>query len=214
MLLILTFAVSIVMTSPPARAQPTQKTYPFVDAVPNPVGVGQQVILRCGILQALPDIYTAWTGITVTVVKPNGDTVTLGPFSSDSTGGTSTNYIPDQVGTYKLTTNFPQQTMPADMFDMERGAFIPKGTVMQASTSNTIDLVVQTNPLPSYPNQPLPTNYWTRPIDAQLIQWYSISGNWVSRPANDIALYNDNAPDTIHVLWSTPLTTGGLTGGD
>ena len=213
LLLIATFAISILMTSPMAQAQPTQKTYPFVDAVPNPVGAGQQVIIRCGILQALPDIYTAWTGITVTVVKPNGDTVTLGPFSSDSTGGTSTNYIPDQVGTYKLTTNFPQQTMPADMFDMERGAFIPKGTVMQASTSNTIDLVVQTDPLPSYPNQPLPTNYWTRPVDAQLIQWYSISGNWVSRPANDVALYNDNAPDTIHVLWSTPLTTGGLTGG-
>jgi len=215
MLLILTFAVSIVMASPMTKAQsaPTQKTYPFVDAVPNPVGAGQNVIVRCGILQALADIYVGWTGITVTVVKPNGDTVTLGPVTSDSTGGTSINYVPDQVGTYKLTTNFPQQTMPSDMFDMERGAFIPKGTVMLASTSDTIDLVVQTDPVPHYTEQPLPTNYWTRPIDAQLIQWYSISGNWVSRPANDIALYNDNAPETIHVLWSTPLTTGGLSGG-
>ena len=137
MLLILSFAVSIIMTSPTTKAQaaPTQKTYAFVEAVPNPVGVGQQVEIRFGILQALPDIYSAWTGMTVTVVKPNGDKVTLGPFKSDATGGTTTYYTPDQVGTYKLTTNFPQQTMPADMFDMERGAFIPKGTVMQASTS-------------------------------------------------------------------------------
>ena len=35
----------------------------------------------------------------------------------------------------------------------------------------------------------------------------------MSRPDNDIALYNDNAPETAHVLWSTPLTYGGLAGG-
>ena len=210
MLLIVTFAVSILMTSPTTQAQPAQKTYPFVDAVPNPVGMGQQVLIRFGILQALADVFTGWTNITVTVVKPNGNTETLGPFKTDSTGGSDISYIPDQVGTYKLTTHFPQQIMPSDIFDMERGAFIPKGTVMQASNSETINLVVQSDPIPFYPEQPLPTDYWSRPIDAQLRAWYSISGNWVSRPANNVALYNDNAPETIHVLWSTPLTTGGL----
>ena len=41
MLLILSFAVSIVMTSSTTQAQgASRKTYPFIDAIPNPVGVG------------------------------------------------------------------------------------------------------------------------------------------------------------------------------
>ena len=40
-----------------------------------------------------------------------------------------------------------------------------------------------------------------------------ISGNWVVRPDNSLALYNDDAPETAHVLWANQLTTGGLAGG-
>jgi len=60
---------------------------------------------------------------------------------------------------------------------------------------------------------PLPIEYWSRPIDPQLRSWFSIAGNWVERPKNSYALYNDDAPETAHVLWAKPLTTGGLTGG-
>ncbi len=212
-LLILSFAASMIMTIPTTTAQAgTQATYPFIETIPNVAGVGQHVIVRFGILQALANTYLGWKNITVTVVDPDGQTSTL-HFTTDSTGGTTTIYTPTKVGTYKFTTNFPEQTMPEDIFDMERGAFIPAGTIMKASTSVTIDLVVNENMPPTYPEQPLPTDYWTRPIDAQLINWATVSGNWVARPNNDIALYNDYAPETPHVLWSTPLTYGGLAGG-
>lgn len=212
--LILTFAASLAMSLPATQAQaPSQKTYPFIDAIPNPVGVGEDVLIRFGILQALGSVEQGWKGITVTVVKPDGSTQTLGPFTTDSTGGSITPFKPNAVGTYKLTTNFPEQTNPVGFFDLERNAFIAPGTIMKASTSETIDLIVQENPLPAYPSQPLPTGYWTRPVDPQLREWYTITGNWMQRPDNDIALYNDDAPETAHVLWSTPLTTGGLTGG-
>ena len=59
----------------------------------------------------------------------------------------------------------------------------------------------------------MPTEYWSRPIDPQLREWYSVSGNWLTRSENAIALYNDDAPETAHVLWARNLTTGGLTGG-
>jgi hypothetical protein len=148
------------------------------------------------------------------MVKPDNTTETLGPFRTDSTGSTFTVYVPDQVGTYQLTTNFPQQTNPVNFTDAERGGIvIRQGTVLLASTSETINLVVQEDPLPAYPGHSLPTEYWNRPIDAQLREWFSISGNWVARPDNSLALYNDNAPETAHVLWAHPLTTGGLTGG-
>ncbi|MGD6850981.1 MAG: hypothetical protein ACQCN6_02845 [Candidatus Bathyarchaeia archaeon] len=196
-----------------AQENNTQATYPFIEAIPNPAGVGQRVIVRFGILQALANTFLGWKNITVTVVKPDNHTETLGPFTTDSTGGSTTIYIPDQIGTYKLTTNFPEQPMPSDIFDSERGAFIPEGTIMKASTSETINLVVNENAGPAYPEQPLPAEYWTRPIDAQLINWATVSGNWVARPANNVALYNEYAPQTPHVLWTTPLVYGGLAGG-
>ncbi|MCW4046673.1 MAG: PQQ-binding-like beta-propeller repeat protein [Candidatus Bathyarchaeota archaeon] len=214
-LLVLTIATSILMALSVTQAQvpSTMESFPFIEAVPNPVGVGQQVTIRFGILQALANVYEGWANVTVTVVDPKGVTKTLGPFKTDSTGGTYTDFFPDQVGTYKLTTNFPQQPIPSTQYDFERGVLIPAGTIFKASTSETLDLVVQQEPLPTYPTAPLPTYYWSRPIDPQLQSWYSISGNWMTRPDNDVALYNDYAPETAHVLWAKPLTTGGLTGG-
>jgi hydrogenase maturation factor len=48
--LMLAITVSII-ASANATAQQTVKTYPFIGAVPNPVGVGQEVLLHVGITQ-------------------------------------------------------------------------------------------------------------------------------------------------------------------
>ena len=214
MILLLTFAASMVMTSPTTQAQtvPTLRGYAIMDAVPNPVGVGEQTLLRFGQIRATGDASYGWTGITVTIVRPDGTTENLGPFTTDSTGGTATVYTPTQTGTYTVTCNFPEQVNPVTFFNMQANAMVFAGTIMQADTK-TIDLVVQEDPLPNYPDQLHPTEYWSRPIDAQLRSWYAISGNWLSRPENAIVLYNEYAPETAHVLWARDLTFGGLTGG-
>jgi hypothetical protein len=72
---------------------------------------------------------------------------------------------------------------------------------------------VQEEPIPYYPGVPLPTEYWTRPIDDQLREWAPIAGNWLTTPRNFLAIGNDYAPDTAHILWTRPLTSGGLVGG-
>jgi PQQ-like domain len=213
---ILVFAMTFSFVALPAKAQPgvTLKTYPFIDAVPNPTGVGEEVLLRFGILEQTPNVVYGYPGLTITVVKPSGTTETLGPYTTDSTGGTGVLYTPTEVGTYNLTTNFPAQVWTfGDFYSFESGLMIFNGTTMAASKSNTISLIVQEQPIPAYPSHALPTEYWTRPIDAQLREWYQVSGNWVSRPDNSIGLYNDDAPETAHVLWTQPLTTGGLSGG-
>ena len=222
-LLLLALAVSTFATLPmlavKAQTAPTVKTYAVVDAIPNPTGVGQAVLVKYGILQQAGAVEQGWTGLTVTVVKPDNTTETLGPFNTDSTGSSFTRYTPTQVGTYLFTTHFPEQTNPVTFFSYEANVLILEGTVLQASTSDTFNLTVQSEPRPIRPGEPLPTEYWTRPIDAQLREWYSISGNWVGIPdANNnywvsSAQYNDAAPETAHVLWANPLTTGGLTGG-
>ncbi len=207
-ILILTIAVPLIAL-PNVNAQSNMKTYPFIGAVPNPVGVGQTVLLHVGITLALNNEAMGWEGLTVTVTRPDGTKETLGPFRTDSTGGTGGTYVPTMVGNYTLQTHFPEQTTTAT----KQGRGLAAGTVMLASDSDILTLVVQEEPIQYYPGIPLPTEYWTRPIDPQLREWSVIAGNWLYwSPRNLYAPYNEG-PESAHVLWAKPLTMGGLVGG-
>jgi len=210
----LTFAMTLSLVALPtatAQAPGTFQTYAYIGAMPNPVGVGQEVLLHVGITQQLSSFSVGWEGLTVTVTRPDGHTETLGPFRTDSTGGTGTVYVPNMAGEYTLQTHFPQQVNPATQVVF---GFIPAGTIMLASDSHELTLVVQEEPLDYYPGHALPTEYWTRPIDAQLREWYTISANWLQpNYRNRWVPYNDYAPETAHILWTKPLTVGGVVGG-
>ncbi len=220
LLLVLTMVVPLAIL-PAANAQEvTRKTYAFINAVPNPVGVGQETLLHIGITHPLFLQPQGWEGLTVTVTKPDGTNTTLGPFRTDSTGGTGTIFVPDQVGTYYLQTNFPQQKNPtaAGPGGTLFGGTTPANATMLASKSDVYPLVVTAEPVQVHPGYPLPTEYWTRPIDAQLREWYTVSSSWLMiqnffQPPNLYAPYNDDAPETAHVLWTRPHTIGGLVGG-
>jgi outer membrane protein assembly factor BamB len=214
--LLIAMAVSLVAL-PDASAQGTRQTYAFIGATPNPVGVGQEVLLHVGIKHPLANTYEGWTGITVTVTRPDGHTETLGPYETDSTGGTGGVYVPTMAGNYTLVTNFPEQTLPTSV---SRPFTTPAGTTMLASHSPELTLVVTEEPVTYYPGHALPTEYWTRPIDSQIREWNVISASWLGR------LYgngdrrdplwvqgNEYAPDTAHILWAMPETQGGLAGG-
>ena len=205
LLLMLTMAIPFVAL-PTANAQSTSKTYAFIGATPNPVGVGQETLLHVGISAQLASVALQWKGLTVTVTRPDGTTETLGPFNTDATGGTGAVYVPTMVGNYTLQTHFPEQVCVAGVFGMF-GSSIPANTTMLASDSEKLTLVVQQEPIKVYPGVPLPTEYWTRPINAQFREWYTIAGSsWESDEYNA-------APDTPHILWTKPLTIGGLVGG-
>ncbi|MEM3377585.1 MAG: hypothetical protein QW674_01400 [Candidatus Bathyarchaeia archaeon] len=194
-------------------APSTIKTHAVIDAVPNPAGVGEDVLIRFGILMQTPNVAFGYSGLTLTITKPDGSVETLGPYQTDSTGGTGILYKPTQAGTYKIKVNFPQQVWTFGDFYNREGLFtILNGTTLLASSAE-MELTVHQEPSKLYPGHPLPTEYWGRPIDPQLREWATISGNWVARPFNSLADYNEDAPETAHVLWAKPLTTGGLTGG-
>jgi outer membrane protein assembly factor BamB len=217
--LFLLFAMAISLVAlPTATAKSTRKTYAFIGAVPNPVGVGQEVLLHVGIKHPLANTNEGWTDITVTVTKPDGTTTTLGPYTTDATGGTGGTFTPDQVGNYTLVTNFPEQTLPS----MTTRPFVtPAGTTMLASKSEPLTLVVTEEPITYYPGAPLPSEYWTRPIDAQLREWNVIAGSWLGRNYGNgdrrdpqFVTGNDDAPETAHILWAEQHTQGGLAGGE
>jgi len=224
--LILLLTVSAILVAlPAATAQDvgSKKTYAFLGVVPNPVGVNQQVLLHVGVTQELQNVAMGWEGLSVTIERPDGETETIGDIRTDSTGGTGEVYTPNQVGIYYLQTHFPEQvtTDEKKAGSMFTG-FVPVGTVMLASVSERLELVVQEESIPYYPGQPRPSEYWTRPIDAQLREWSTIAGNWiwgggmfggVAIP-NMYAPYNEYAPESAHILWTKTLTTGGFIGGD
>jgi hypothetical protein len=215
--LFLMFAMTFsLVTIPSANAQGTKKTYAFIGAVPNPVGVGQEVLLHVGITDPLANEALGWEGLTVTVTRPDGKTETLGPFRTDATGGTGTVYVPTMAGNYTLQTHFPEQLNPASTVAEYGTPEKAANVTMLASDSEKLTLIVQEEPVSYYPSLPLPTEYWTRPIDAQQREWAAVSGNWLEAypniPDNHFAPYNEG-PETAHILWAKPLTTGGLAGG-
>jgi outer membrane protein assembly factor BamB len=195
------------------NAQTIKKTYAFVGATPNPIGVNQEVLIHLGITDPLTAAY-GWEGVTVTIKRPDGVTETLGPFTTDATGGTGTVYVPTMTGNYSLQVHFPEQ---ASKFSA-RG--IPSGTIYASSNSSLLTLVVTEEPRVYWPAIPLPTEYWSRPINSQLREWNIIAGSFLSyttgpsvNPHSSIAPHT-TGPETGHILWTKQITTGGLAGAE
>jgi hypothetical protein len=186
----------------------TVATYAFIDVMPSTVGVGQTCLLDVGIPDYLMSAVDGWN-VTVTVTKPNNTTETLGPIKTDSTGSTGVVYTPDEVGNYTFQTNFPAQWYNATS----------PHTYYEASVSPIVTLVVQEEPITYYPSSPLPTDFWTRPINAQLREWYVLAGNWLVQtpilPTDNLYAPYNAGPETAHILWTKPVgdTMGGLAGG-
>ncbi|MDG6223849.1 MAG: PQQ-binding-like beta-propeller repeat protein, partial [Candidatus Bathyarchaeota archaeon] len=215
MLIIFIFS-SIIIALPYGVAQevPRKKTYAIIGAIPNPVGVNQEVLLHIGITHQLASAQYGWEGLTVSVTKPDGETETLGPFRTDSTGGTGAVYIPSMSGTYVFQTFFPEQTAPSTI--IWGGVVTPEGTIMEASESEELEVIVQIEPIQFYPGNALPSQYWTRPIDAQLREWSNIAGNFLQgsdRTAMWVLPFNDDVAESAHILWVKQLQMGGLAGG-
>jgi outer membrane protein assembly factor BamB len=164
-----------------------------------------------------------WEGLSIIIEKPEGSVIeTIDDIDTDSTGGTGRTFTPTEAGTYYIQSHFPEQaTTPTKIAGSLFTGFEPVGTVMLESYSETLELVVTEEEVEYYEAVPLPTEYWTRPIDAQLREWAPIAGSWIwgagmfggAAIPNRYAPYNDDAPETAHILWAKPITTGGLAGG-
>jgi len=197
-------------------------TYSYLAVNPNPTGIGQTV--NVGFWVNTPPatangVYgDRWTNYTVKVTEPNGGTETLGPFTSDDTGGTHTDFTPSQVGNYTFQFFFPQQTLLGHNvtpgISQAVASFI--NDTYEASQSPVVTLTVQQAPITLPPSTPLPTGYWQRPISALNANWYTIGGNWLGlgqSTFSNTGMYNatgnynpyTTAPLTAHILWTKPV---------
>ena len=204
-------------------------SYAYVEANPNPAGVGQLVNIGFWLGQPPPTAAGSfgdrWENMQIIITKPDGTTETLGPFTSDDTGGTYTSYTPTTVGNYTVQFIFPGQTLAGKNLSPTLSSAIKAfvGDYYQPANATTI-LTVQETAIPTIPQNPLPTSYWTRPIQSGNNFWYTISGNWLGLGTSTFAntgMFNitgnynpyTTAPHTGHIMWTKPVAFGGLMGG-
>ena len=202
---------AIAASATTANASTTIANRAFLSAFPNPVQIGQTIVVSFWLEPIPPTAADIFHGFVVTITKPDGTTETKGPFSSSPLGSQYFAYVPTQTGNYQFKFNYPGETFTA-------------AVNYAASESPVTSVIVQQNPLtPSFTNVPLPTDYWTRPINAQNREWWPISGNWLMRNYNstyrsfgEVVAANPftQAARAPHVMWTKPLATGGLVGGD
>ena len=216
--LILLMAFSgIMLTIPNTKAQATVtvETYPHIALNPDPVGVNQTVIVDMWTMPIEPEQADRLSGYTLTITSPTGNKQTYGPLTANIAAGAFIVYTPNQVGTYNL-----QLFYAGNNFTDANEYYLP-------GESPVTNLTVQQQPIPPYPQNPLPTSYWTNPISALNRNWYSISGNWLERDDNssrapawngldNVGAYNpySQAPMSAHIMWTKPIEIGGLVGGN
>ncbi|MGD2066273.1 MAG: hypothetical protein PVI43_03780, partial [Candidatus Bathyarchaeota archaeon] len=113
----------------------------FIDVVPNPVGVNQQVLI-CYWIQPSPATASIasgmWQEIAIEVTKPDGYVSTIENLRTDNTGLGSTQYVPDEAGHYSFKMKFPGWT--------------EAGNEYLAAESNIETLIVQGDPVDYEPD--------------------------------------------------------------
>jgi hypothetical protein len=216
MLLFATIALPM-LSIPAANAHSpawTIPTHAYVIAAPDTVGRGDTTAFVMWLDWVPPTAGglggDRWQGFKLDVTKPDGTKQTLGPFTSGPVGTTYTLFTPDQVGNYTIVFSWPGQTATNGTGTPNYRGAAYVGDYFKPSTSNPITLVVtQTSPA-GWPESPLPTGIWARPINNANRDWSQIASNWLggSWLVSNFQVAG-RAPETPHILWQKLIAPGG-----
>ena len=210
-------------------------SFAYIAAQPSPVGVGQQVQVYMWVDAPLESASEANDirrhDYTLTITKPDGiKEIEQWPIIWDTTGVQFYSFTPDQVGDYTLLFEYKGQEYTWNSGrarTWEGDIFLPD----EATTTVVVQQEPLDAPILSYP---IPSEYWTRPIEGQNTDWYGISSNWLNTPFNRVGdsgtqgavsscdtqggygrLQPDGiAPNSPHIMWTRPIQDGGVVGGD
>jgi len=157
----------------------------------------------------------------VIITKPDGtkDTLVMNSYLNDGTAWFE--YLADQVGEWKIKFEFAGNYFPT--------------LSLYAKPSSTAEqtLTVQQEIVYSWPEGPLPTDYWTRPVAYEHREWWPILGAFPWRGPGKSSMWDELYPDTnrywsaqqqfipwvqgpnsAHVVWKNLEKMGGMLGGD
>jgi hypothetical protein len=224
----LTFAISLVAL-PTANAHTPKwdiPTFAHIYAATNPIGVGQTAYIYIFVTPTYADTLITnnyrFHNYEIVITDPDGiETTQTYETVWDTTSNQFASFVPEKVGTYELTFNFPGQ----DVNDYPHSPSSDYINDTYAASSASTTLTVQQDPIEPLPLSPLPTEFWTRPIFGQNSLWWSVSSNWLGSGLPGYGAMNgpnqrDFAPDavgskTAHIMWTVPDgQIGGVVGGD
>jgi outer membrane protein assembly factor BamB len=224
--LVLTLTMAITLVAVPLASAHTPPwtiiSYAYIVAAPDPVGVGQKVSIVMWVDTPMPSAVVTNDirrhDYKLTITAPDGDEeVQEWDVVQDTTSIQYLSYTPDQAGEYTLLFEYPEQT------------YTWSGTYQNdvfTEASATTTFTVQEEQLPeATASYPLPTEYWTRPIEGENVDWWKIGSNWLGAPyiltgetstgGAGYARYQPygTAPNSPHVMWTRPIQDGGVVGG-
>lgn len=223
-------------------ANVTAKSTAFLSFRPNPVGVGQAVLVNMWVTPA-PGAARKFLDLTVTITAPDGTEDVIKKDSYPDDGTAWFEFAPDQIGTYTLKFDFPGTYMPAGRYisgvlstATSGGSVYTESVYMQPSSSPEMTLTVQEDMVASFPSAPLPTDYWSEPVAYESREWWSILGDFPWRGQTGGPTWDELYPDTnsywmlkgrldtftpwvqgpnsAHVAWKRQTAIGGIIGGD
>lgn len=208
-------------------------SYAYLFAAPDPIGVGQNTYISMWIDVSLPGSMVTNNirreNYTLTITKPDGTVETKHwNVVDDTTNVQSISYVPDQAGNYTIKFDYGGQVFkwnekagsPNYVAGLGASALYENDTY--APASKTIILHVQEEPIAPIPWYPLPTEYWSRPVEAQNLAWSALESHWLrgnyfgtfQMSANYNLWQRDGTgPNSPHIMWTKPIEFGGVVGG-
>lgn len=218
-ILVLTMTVATFAINTPSAQAAEIPTWVFLTVQPDPIGVGQTANVVYWMDKAPPTASgprgDRWQGWKLEITSPDGKVETQNLGISDAAGSGIIKYTPTQIGNYTFKVTFPGQN-------------ITQGTTTnwyKPSTSATVPLTVQEQQIEVWPYNPIPTDYWSRPINGENHGWYQVGSYWLgggSAGPHGPRCYDLNgnfnpygtAPNSAHVMWTKELAFGGIAGGE
>jgi hypothetical protein len=232
LILMISMFASVAVLSTVDAAVTYYNSYVYTSASPKLLGVGQTALLVAWTSDQPPDIgetagtvpspsgRAGWSGMQINLTKPDGESVLLDMPHSDPVGANYISYTPDTAGTYTIQAIFPEtwkNTTTTQRY-------------YSAAVSGTDSFTVQNEPMPGWAEPPLPTSYWTRPLNSANRNWYVIAGDWLAGPTGGGGssintpflrpqgtyggvpqqLVSCYGPASAHILWTKPYYMGGL----
>jgi hypothetical protein len=206
---------------------------------PNPVGVGEVFLVNMWTTPAI-HVERMHRDYTVTITKPDGtkDVLKMNSYCADCTAWFE--YIADQVGNWTLKFDFLGEYYPAGQYyngyivTNSSGSNVGSAYYKPSSTPEQT-LIVQQELVHSWHELPLPTDYWTRPLDAYLNRdWWPIAGNYPDYYFNSqLPIWNQlypgtnpswssnygfypwvQGPNSAHIVWKRQDNLAGFAGPD
>jgi outer membrane protein assembly factor BamB len=218
LLLLLSLAITILPLSIIGSANADLTWHAYLTAAPNPVGVGQQVLVVFGFTMPTANYENSYLDWTLMITDPDNNTQKVTDLNTEVTGSTFYTFKPDKVGIWTIQAHYPGGYVILGPYSMT-------GTVNQsvpAADTNAFQVTVQEQQLTEFPMTPLPTNYWEFPIYGENQAWYQIAGNWLMSDYDSERYYDctpgavnpyTTVPNTGHILWTKQQLLGGIVGG-